>query len=148
MKRALVVVLLLGLSANARADERTPWKVVLGTSLGVTLTGGLVMWHGWNVAQGARDEQCAHGAAPVGDSSCLNMHDPNYTQADLDRSNEQGKRGATIANIGGGMTVVGAALVGVSVYKLLTIKPKGEDRTALVPMVSKHGAGASLTLHW
>ena len=51
--------------------------------------------------------------------------------------------------IGYGVALVGVIGTGFSIYKLATVKSaQREPRTAFGPTVSKHGAGAALTLRW
>ena len=148
MKRAWVVVLvLLGLSSSAYADRETAWKVTLGTSIGLTLGGGYMYWHGWDTIQDVRAYQCDHGAGLPGDTSCFN-NGPRLTPEELQRSNAEGDRAAGLMNVGALTTAAGAVLVGVSLYKVLTIKRERDQSVVVVPTVSTQGAGASLTLSW
>ena len=149
MKRTLAVVLLLGLVSPAHADERTTWKVVLGTSIGMTLVGGYFAYDGWSDVQREHDLQCDHGAAPPGVTGCtLQPGLSQWTQAEVDASNDRGDRAATRSQVGWIVTGAGMAVAGVAVYKLLTIKDPDKDRVTFAPTVNKGGGGAALTLRF
>jgi hypothetical protein len=151
MKRALVVVVLIGLTANANADERTKWKVALAGSLAVTVGGGVFAYRGMQEIDRIHEEQCAHGAGPGGFffNDCVPAMLPPYTAEQVDASNRAGDRVARQVNIGYAVALVGVIGTGFSIYKLATVKPaQREPRTAFTPTVSKHGAGAALTLRW
>jgi hypothetical protein len=149
MKRALVVVLLLGVSSTARADERTPWKVALGTGLAVTVGGVAMTWYGVDMRNDARDQLCAGGAS-FNNYDCPGPMAPvTLTQERINELNDQGDRGARNAYIGMGIALAGGVVTGVALYKVLTVTPKKrEPRTVFAPTVSKHAAGAALTFSW
>ena len=131
MKRAMVVVMLLGLSAFA---------------CDVTVAAvGLTMYvHGATKVDDAEEELCARGAYP-GDSGCP-MPSTRITQAELDRLNAKGARGETIAQIGVVTTGVAVAVAGFALYKGF-IKPKREN-VIVAPTVTHDSAGATVLLRW
>jgi hypothetical protein len=148
MKRALVVVVLIGLTANANADERTKWKVALAGSLVVTVGGGVFAYRGMQEIDRIHEEQCAHGLWSFDSAPCLPVKGM-WTAEQADASNRAGDLASRNVNIGFAVALVGAVGTGFSIYKLATVKPaQREPRTAFTPTVSKHGAGAALTLRW
>ena len=145
MRPALVLVLLLGLTTRAHADNRDTWQAAFAGSITLTLGGVMFYWHGINKVNDAEDELCARGAYPF-EPGCPAMGD--ITLDELDRINAKGDRGSTIAKLGFGMTVTGMVLTGFSFYKGFISKPKKESGVAVVPTASKDGAGAALTVRW
>ncbi|HEY5950980.1 MAG TPA: hypothetical protein VIV40_36055 [Kofleriaceae bacterium] len=149
MKRAMVVITLLGLTAQANADNREAWQAVFAGSVTVAV-GGVVMYvHGATKVDDARDELCARGAYPY-DAHCPQPSTyPTITQADIDRLNAKGDRGAVIANLGAATTGIGVIVAGIALYKGFIAKPKKQESAVVVtPTVSKDGAGAALQLRW
>lgn len=99
------------------------WTGVLVGSVALTAGSGVYTWHEWS--------------------------ELGWTQAEVDKSNAEGRDAAAGANIGYIVTATGFVLTSVSLYKVLTIKPdRKEDKLVVVPTVSTRGAGASLTLRW
>ncbi|HEY5920497.1 MAG TPA: hypothetical protein VIV11_02450 [Kofleriaceae bacterium] len=147
MKRALVMVVLFGLTAQANADDdsREMWRAAFAGSVTVAISGGIIWYHGMNKVEEARDELCASGAYSF-EPGCAT--DPTITQAELDRINAKGDRGETITYVGGALAVIGVTVGAFSFYKGFIEKPKGEDKVVVVPTVSRDGAGAAMTLRW
>lgn len=145
MKRAMVVVTLLGLATQANADSRDTWQGVFAGSVAVA-AGGLMMYvHGATKVADAEDELCARGAYP-GDPQCPQTI--MITQAELQRINAKGDRGATIANIGVATTGVGLAVAAFAFYKGFIAKPKRETAVVVAPAITHESAGATLQLRW
>jgi hypothetical protein len=140
MKRALVVVVLLGLSSHARADGRDNWQAAFAGSVTVAIGGVITWWHGANKVSEAEDRLCAGGAYP----SC--RPSINLTPDDVDRLNAKGNRGETIAKIGIATTGIGLAVAGVALYK--GFFAKGEEGIVVTPTLSRDGAGAALSLRF
>lgn len=147
MRLAGVVVLLVALTSQARADDRDNWRAAFAGSVTLTLGGVMFYWHGANKVSDAESELCARGAYPF-DPSCPMTADPTLDVDELDRLNAKGDRGSTIARIGAGMTFVGLALTTFTLYKGFIAKPHKERGVAIAPTVSKNSAGAALTLRW
>jgi hypothetical protein len=145
MKRAMVVVTLLGLTSQANADSRDTWQGVFAGSLTVAAGGLMIYVHGATKVSDAEDELCARGAY-LDDPSCSRA--VTITPSELDRLNAKGERGATLANIGAVTTGAGLALAGLAFYKGFIAKPKRESTVLVTPTVSKDGAGAALQLRW
>lgn len=147
MKRAMVVVvplvMSLGLTTRANADDRDTWQAVFAGAVTVTI-GGLVTYvHGATKVSDAEDELCRRGAYPD-DPSCAT--EPNLTRSELDRLNRKGDRGETIAQIGAATTGVGVIVAGFAFYKGFIAKR--ESRVVVVPTVTRDSAGASVSLRW
>jgi hypothetical protein len=149
MRQLVVLVLVVGLSSSrAHADgNREMWQAAFAGSVTLTLGGVMFYWHGANKVSEAEDELCARGAYPF-DPGCPTTGNPPITQDELDRINAKGDRGSTIAKLGFGMTMTGAVLTGITLYKGFLAKPKKESSVVVVPTASKDGAGAALTLRW
>ena len=147
MTRALIVLLLLGLTSQANADNRDTWRAAFAGSVTLTLGGVMFYWHGINKVSEAEDELCDRGAYP-NDPACPHPGSPPITQAELDRVNAKGDRGETFTKLGAGITIVGLALTGVTFYKGFIAAPKNESAVAITPTVSRDSAGAALTLRW
>jgi hypothetical protein len=145
MKRAMVVVTLLGLTAQAHADSRDTWQGVFAGSLTVATGGLLIYVHGATKVSDAEDELCARGGY-LDDPSCSQT--VTLTASDVDRLNAKGERGATLANIGFLTTGAGLAVAGFAFYKGFIAKPKRESAVLVTPTVSREGAGAALQLRW
>jgi len=146
MMRAMVVVMVLGLTANARADSRDTWQAVFAGSATVTLAGVIMYVHGTGKVSDAEDELCERGGYPT-DPKCQ-FDDPTLTQDEVDRLNAKGSRGQTIARIGAGTIAFGLVMTGISGYKGFIAKKKQETAVTFVPTVSKDGAGATLQVRW
>jgi hypothetical protein len=146
MKRAMVVVMLLGLTTQANADNRDVWRGVFAGSVTVAVGGAITYVHGATKVSDAEEELCARGAYP-NDPSCPQT--VMITQSELERINAKGDRGSTIATIGFATTGVGLAVAGFAFYKGFIEKPRRKESTVLVtPTVAKDGAGAALQLRW
>jgi hypothetical protein len=143
MKRAMVVVTLLGLTAHANAENREAWRGVFAGSLTVALGGVITYWHGENKIEEAEEALCAGGAYPNCRPSTA------ITQDEVERLNAKGERGETIANIGLVTTGAGIAIAGFAFYKGFIEQPRRRESAVVVtPTVSKHGAGAAVQLRW
>jgi hypothetical protein len=141
MKRALAVVVLLGISATAHADERDNWQAVFAGGVTVVLGGALIYWHGASKVDDAEQSLCDGGAYV----ECRTNVATPLTQDEVDRLNAKGERGSTVANVGLGVAAIGAVAAGVGLYKGFLV----EDHTVVVaPAVSHEGAGATLSLRW
>ena len=145
MRHLLVVVLLVGFTSRANADDRELWRGALAGSITVAISGGIVWYHGLNKVDQARDELCERGGY---------AHEPgcamtgSLTMAELDRINAKGDRGVVLTYIGAGTMIVGVTVAGISAYKLLTATSDREDKVVVVPTVSRDGAGAAMTVRW
>jgi hypothetical protein len=141
MKRAMVVVMLLGLTTQANADERDSWQAVFAGSLTVALGGVITYWHGQSKVAEAEDSLCAGGAY----FDCRATARVPLTQEEVDRLNDKGDRGETIANVGLAVAAIGVVGAGVGLYKGFLVK---EHAVVVTPAVSQQGAGAVLSLRW
>jgi hypothetical protein len=147
MKRAMVVVvplvMSLGLTTRANADDRDTWQAVFAGAVTVTV-GGLVTYvHGATKMSEARDELC-HRGGYADDPSCATQ--TNLTYDELHRLNRKGERGETIAQIGMATTGVGVIVAGFAFYKGFIAKR--ESRVVVAPTVTRDSAGASVSLRW
>jgi hypothetical protein len=145
MKRAMVVVSLLGLATRASADNRDTWQGVFAGSVTVA-AGGLMMYvHGATKVSDAEDELCARGGYAY-DPHCTTS--PMLTQDELVRLNKKGDRGETIANIGVATTGVAVIFAGVAFYKGFIAKPKRESAVVVAPTITQQSAGAAVVVSW
>lgn len=141
MKRALVVVTILGMSTQALADGRDDWQAAFAGSVTVAVSGVIVYMHGKQKVDDAEDALCKGGAY----STCMSAMP--ITQAEVDRLNAKGERGQTVANIGWGLMVAGTAVAAFALYKGF-IQKREQSGVTVAPSVSPQGAGATLQLRW
>jgi hypothetical protein len=158
MKRALVLVMLLGTSSQVQADSRDAWQAAFAGSVTVAI-GGVITWrHGANKVSEAEDQLCAGGAY----RECT-ATGSQLSTAEVAQINAKGNRGETIAQIGAGTAIVGLGMAGVSFYMGFLSKRRDErprvtgrsgparrpERDVVVaPTISRDGAGAALSLRW
>lgn len=140
MKRALVVVVLLGWSSHAHADRRDTWQATFAGSVTLAIGGMITWWHGANKVDEAEDQLCDGGAYPNCRPSVA------LTPDDVDRLNAKGNRGETIATVGAVTTGVGLVIAGVALYKGFFASQ--EEGVVVTPTLSRDGAGAALSLRF
>lgn len=141
MKRAMVVVMLLAMTAQASADERDNWQAVFAGGVTVALGGVMIYWHGASKVDDAEQSLCDGGAY----AECRTNVTVPITQDEVDRLNAKGERGATISKIGFGVATAGVIFAGVGLYKGFLVK---KHEVVVTPAVSQQSAGASLSLRW
>jgi hypothetical protein len=140
------------------------WKIGMGVG-GVAIIGGLYYsWDNYKKYNDLHDEQCRHGLVPDGstEAECVPAKEmPVWDKAMADKTNAKGDDYARNATYGWVISGVGAAVLGFSVYKVLTSdsgsskehavrgKRQRKDRTFVVtPVASPKGGGATLRVDW
>jgi hypothetical protein len=135
------ILVLVVAGAPAHAEDRT-WQGVFVGATSFTMLGAALAWYGMNQVDHAEKRLCTGNYA----NDC--GHPPPNTQAEIDHLNQNGERGSTLAWVGTGMVVAGGALAAVAAYKGFAGGTKQESRTALAPVLTRDGAGATLLIRW
>lgn len=140
-------------SAPASADthdSRIGWRIVFAGSVMVAGAGIGLAVYGQSEIDDAQKALCDGGGYPQGNDVCP-MPPPMQTlsASEIANLNAQGDRGHNFAIAGELAAVIGVGFAAISLYEGFIASPsKSGTHVAVVPTVSPHSAGATLSLAW